>query len=210
MKSSLIKTMGKIDLPKYEGDNIIYMQPIDFENPDMENDKWNGTVKDLVERTGIKKGIGYVTVDQKTIKGGDAQRRGGRHIDGNYGPTMGWNTWNTSTIKPMGWATPSRWGNPDTETPKPRWVKPTWNTNTLDNGGILLVSDVVGCRAWEGVLDGEYGEGGSCEHIDVSQMNTFKMKENVVYLGNHFIHESIPVEKTTNRTLVRLTLPNVA
>jgi hypothetical protein len=202
MQTSLVKTVGNIDLPKYEGDNIIYMEEIDFANPQYKDDRWNQIVVDLVSRTGVTEGKGYFTVDEKRVHEGEAHRRGGRHIDGNYTDVKAWANPETPT-----------WTKPPSETPEPKWVSPSpsrWSMNTLENGGILLVSNAVGSQAWEGSFEGEYGEGGSCEHINVSGMDRFKLKENVVYLGNHFIHESIPVEKTVDRTLVRLTLPYVA
>ena len=85
--------------------------------------------------------------------------------------------------------------------------------NQLSKGGMLIVSSEEYCQAWEGVVYGEPGEKGDCEHLreQFGNMNTFKLKKNNLYWTNSScIHESLVADKELPRQLLRITLPNDA
>lgn len=85
---------------------------------------------------------------------------------------------------------------------------PTWNTKNNDYGGIILASDKIGCKAYEGIFDGTIGEGGDCSNIDLSNAKISILQPYQIYIGNvTMIHETIPALETQKRTFVRLTLP---
>ena len=72
---------------------------------------------------------------------------------------------------------------------------------------MLITSTHPACRGWNGIYDGTPYVGGDCTRIK-GLGDGFILKENTVYYGNsQFIHESLPVDKTIHRVLVRITLP---
>lgn len=120
----------------------------------------------------------YMTIDQKTVNKGIMHRRCGLHIDGNYSKTNGWD-------------------NP-----------PSWITDNCIGGGIILASDEIGCKAYEGVFKGLPKEGGDCSHINLSNAKTTVLLPGQGYLGNSaLIHETLPAKENQDRTFIRLTLP---
>jgi hypothetical protein len=76
---------------------------------------------------------------------------------------------------------------------------------TVENGGMLLVSNHEGCQVYEGDIIGEIGQGGCCANVDVSGLKTEIMKPNdVFYLNALGIHESIPIKQDAHRSLIRI------
>jgi hypothetical protein len=85
----------------------------------------------------------------------------------------------------------------------PKWVR--YN----GAGGMLIVSSHTACKAWQGEFNGAPKDDGDCEHLRNQLKDGFLLKENTVYLSNsQCIHESLPVEKDINRTIIRITLPH--
>lgn len=85
---------------------------------------------------------------------------------------------------------------------------PTWNTADCNGGGIILASDQVGCKAYEGELTGGINDGGDCSNMDLSGTKASVLQPNQVYVGNvTMAHETMPATETHNRTFIRLTLP---
>lgn len=84
---------------------------------------------------------------------------------------------------------------------------PTWSRDfDLGPEGLILASDVQGCRAFSGVYDGSLiGEGGECSRIDLSTLDELPMLAGHAYAGNVLtVHESLPVVRDSLRTVVRL------
>ena len=77
--------------------------------------------------------------------------------------------------------------------------------------GMILASTPAGCRAWNQEFEGVPGEEGDCEHLR-SQCNDGEvMQEGVAYWCTGLcVHESLPMEKETRRSLVRLSMPSDA
>jgi hypothetical protein len=85
---------------------------------------------------------------------------------------------------------------------------PDWIVKDLTGGGIVLASDRVGCKAYEGEFSNDIGDGGDCSNIDLSGANVSILEPNQVYIGNvTMVHETMPATETQNRSFVRLTLP---
>jgi len=85
---------------------------------------------------------------------------------------------------------------------------PSWITKDCAGGGIILASDQIGAKAYEGEFADDIGEGGDCSHMDLSHATVHVLKPNQVYVGNvSMVHETIPAAETHNRTFVRLILP---
>jgi hypothetical protein len=76
---------------------------------------------------------------------------------------------------------------------------------TVENGGMLLVADNVGCQVWKGDIKGSIGEGGCCSNVDLTTLQSEIMKPNeVFYLNALGIHESIKLNQDVQRSLIRI------
>ena len=84
-----------------------------------------------------------------------------------------------------------------------------WEHATFEQPeAIILASSVSAAMGYTGEFEGPIGEGGDCSHVDLTTLNQFRMKNNLVYAGNVCcLHESIPVEEDCYRSLVRLNVP---
>lgn len=195
--NSVIHSVGSVEFPTFRGTQL-YMYPIDLDNitlPYGQSD-FTATVETMVKKSGIPRaGEAYLTIDQKELAPNKTHRRPGPHIDGLWCKSAGKHT-------PPGHYMPGKW---DTF-PGGDWkVK-----GVVGGGGLILASDRVGCKAWNGVFEGEPGEGGDLSHIQkqLDSSPSFNLQAGEAYLGNVLcVHESIPVEEKTQRTLVRITLP---
>lgn len=137
-------------------------------------------------------GSGYLTVDEKEVMPGSSHRRGGPHTDGNYlygwGGGGGWNTGEDGRVLTR---------------------EKHLAQYCAEGGGMIIASTYAACRAWVGDFTGEPDQGGNCEAIDLTGMDSFLLKPNTLYLANSTcIHESIPIMEKVKRQLFRLTLPH--
>ena len=77
--------------------------------------------------------------------------------------------------------------------------------------GMLTVSSVAGCKAWNQQFVGWPGQEGECEHLkDQCQDATellFSANE-VFWVDGLCVHESVPMSQNTPRQFVRLSLPS--
>lgn len=72
---------------------------------------------------------------------------------------------------------------------------------------MLIASTYPACRAWNGTFEGKPGIGGDCSKL-TGLDGGFILKPNMAYYGNsQFLHESLPIDKTVHRVIVRITLP---
>lgn len=130
--------------------------------------------------------IGYLTIDEKIVYAGETLRRPGLHVDGVYNGSAG------------GWGGGGPWGGGGKKNPN-------------DGNGMILVSSTPHCRFYTGIFDGEIGNDGECDQIDVSAAKIATIEPNVPYWCNPLcIHESLPVPRDMPRQFVRISLPSVA
>ena len=142
----------------------------------------------LVRLTGMLKDDDqvFVTIHEAVVEKNRTLRRGGIHIDGNYfltGELTG------------AWRVGGYWGT-DREFSR--------------HGGMIIVSNTAHCKAWLGEFEGQPGYGGSCDHMvdQLTSKEEILMEPNQAYLTNSTcVHESLPVEETVFRRMVRITLP---
>ena len=186
---SIIKEGGIVSFPKFTGERIYMIPFTKSEGLPQEYSRWSSLVSALVEDIETD-GVIYFMADQGAVKAGNTHRRGGAHIDGNYGYYNG----------VVGFQGDSRPGfKMDMDYRMPMDTK----------GGIVLASSHVGCKAYEGDFNDSPAFGGDCAHIDVSSAKQSVLQPHRVYIGNiSMVHETTPAQEDQNRTVVRLILPD--
>lgn len=193
---SISKELGKIEIPSEEGIGELKMVPFDLATLQGVPGKYTKLVLAMVEHLPKREGIGYLTLDGRTVQEGTTQRRGGAHIDGNYIPEDRSGGW--SSAGQGGWKVGEGGRELSSENHKLSYESKT--------GGMLIASTYPACKGWNGEFDGNPGIGGDCTHIELNE--GFMLKPNHLYYGNsQFVHESLPLDKTVHRTIVRITLP---
>jgi hypothetical protein len=153
----------------------------------------------------------YVTIDSKFFTTKDFLRREGVHIDGNFcaDPKFKGSTWG---------GTSTTWGgthcSPELKITT-NWVSEhnieiPLGTYVSDNlGGLIVVSNEIGCKAWTGDFKGLIGNEG-----DFSAMENQLKKDNEIILGKDEVwmlssntpHETLLIEQGERRTFMRITL----
>ena len=192
MITSISKELCEVQIPHFDGE--IKMLPFSLENLLEIPNKFKDLVSKMLEVLPIKSGIAYLTVDGKLVEEGKTQRRGGVHIDGNYLPELKWGNGGGN-----GWKVGEGGRILSSQEHKLSYESQT--------GGMLIVSNYPSCKGWNGVYEGSPYVGGDCTRLDGLDEG-FILKTNTVYYGNsQFLHESLPIDKTTHRVMVRITLP---
>lgn len=71
---------------------------------------------------------------------------------------------------------------------------------------VIFASDVAGCVAYVGSYEpADFKPGGDCSAMDLSALKKVALKAGYAYVGTvATIHESIPIERDCQRTLVRI------
>ena len=191
MKSMAIIT-NEITLPFIDGEHpMIPFKLSSFRGLD---GKFLSIAKQMMEGIRHQGGTAYFTIHGKTLKKGETLRRGGSHIDGNYGE-YALNDWGSGG---GGWKTGEEGYGVGHPIHNRQYIKPT--------GGIILASNYSACKGWIGEYEGTPEKGGDCTHFKLDE--PFLLKPNKIYYGNnHFIHESLPMSSDIHRVFARITLP---
>lgn len=192
MKSNSL-VLSSIDLPLIDGEYS--MIPFDLNTLEGLSDEFKVVANKMLSRFNSISGTGFFTIHGKKLKKNGTLRRGGPHTDGNYEPhsmTFG------GTGGGSGWKVGESGPEVNSELHRRQYNKET--------GGILLASNYESCLGWNGEYEGLPSKGGDCSKINLDE--PFILSKNKVYYGNnHFIHESLPVDKDVHRVMVRITLP---
>lgn len=87
----------------------------------------------------------------------------------------------------------------------------SWGGGGYAANGMLVASDIVGCRGWNQEFGGRPAPNGDCSHL-ASQC---ELDAEVVMLGGHVywcsplaVHAALPMQEDTERTFVRLSMPS--
>jgi hypothetical protein len=191
---SIVKEMNQIVIP--DADEEISMIPFDLDTFKGLSLKQCALAKEMLAGIKHEGGTAYFTSHGKKLKKDDTLRRGGPHIDGNYGVTQVPDhiVWKNNG----GWKVDQDGPAIDTKFHKDSYLS--------DKGGIILASNYSSCLGWVGEYKGVIKSGGDCSDIKLGK--GFKLKAGTVYYGNsQFIHESVAVDKDVHRTVVRITMP---
>lgn len=204
--SKITELATDVPLPKFDNLRIL-MMPIIFGDsstvpyPDC-NPMLDVMCAALHDR--YKGKVVYLTVDQRAIPATKTHRRAGLHVDG-YPHTeadkrfMGFSGIWAGSAHGGSWGGGGGWGGGSKML---YW----W-----DGTGLLTVSNVEGCKAWNQNFVGEPHVEGDCEHLrdKCLEANCVTLKPNTLYWMNPAcVHESLPMKTDTIRTFVRLSLPS--
>lgn len=174
----MVSVLGQVKFPEFTGQRE-YMRGF-TKKSGLPNDleRWTDTIAPILENIDSDDMI-YLTIDQKFIKAGNHHRRGGLHIDQYWIDSM--------------WKGGGGWVNNALHEPQ----------------GIILATDKCNSVGFVGDWSGRVGEGGSVSENEIENMQKVFIEPNNVYFGNvGFVHETLPVEKDTERTLIRLITKN--
>jgi len=186
------KKLNNIQIPSYDGE--LSMCPFNLGDVSSVPLQFRETVRTMIDQLPNKIGEAFLTVHGAYIEKTKTLRRGAPHIDGNYLPEVA--SWGSGGGN--GWKV----GENGVKLNSKEHAISYENTK----GGMLIASDYASCMGWNGEYEGASGVGGDCSHLNLQE--GFKLEPNTVYYGNsQFIHESLPLDKSTHRTLYRITLP---
>lgn len=188
--------MGIIELPQMTAE--LPMIPFNLSNLDGLKDEFKSIACEMINHLRIREGIAFLTVHGRYVDKSDTLRRGGAHIDGNY-----MNYIPGKDFKSFGGGDNGfKLGENGPIETDPKHI----NSYENERGGIIMASTYSSCKGYKGRFSGSPKRGGDCTHIQLNK--GFTLKPNRVYYGNNrFIHESLPIDKSTHRTLYRITLP---
>lgn len=183
--NSSFERLVAVDLP-YAGRQR-YMHGFDVARPDMGEgyEDYLRPVKALLAAAGVFAGKAWMTVDEKIVRAGESQRRPGPHVDGKF---------NMTAVK---WGGGGGWNHacnlvPVTRTP------------------VIVAASAVGCRAWTGQFEAQPREDGDLTHILDKLGEGDVLPANVGYLlSGDCVHESMIMERDTQRTFLRIALPQL-
>jgi len=164
-----------------------YMHTFDLANPVMLPgfEDYLEPVLKLCRAAGALTGFAHMTVDEKIVKAGCSQRRPKPHVDGCFTGTY--------------------WGH------KPSWLHYCNDIthSPIKRMAVIVAASAPGCRVWHGMFEGEPREDGDLSHISDQLGGGKILPANVGYLlSPDCVHESMIMEKDTQRTFLRIALPN--
>lgn len=189
-----IRYIGQLAMPKWTLDGLnvrVMMLPILIDDAysipvDLVGYQWFRAIDRLckmaMKHTNVTSGVAYITIDQAFVPEGETHRRPGLHVDG-IGEDGG----------SAGYGGGGGYGG--------------------GNTGMFLVSDKIGCQAWQKTIMGWPEKDGKCEHLRDQCLNNEAIMlqlESVYWMNSLAIHESIPMQKDTYRSFMRLSMPNTA
>jgi hypothetical protein len=197
MLNSDYRALCEVRLP-YKGRQH-YMHSFDLAAPLMREgyEDYLGPVLALCRAAGATHGIAHMTVDEKIVEAGRSQRRPRPHVDGCFIPGKP-HRYLKDAIGDWGGGGGGGWLH---------------YCNDIGRGPIARMAVIVaatapGCRAWRGVFQGEPKDDGDLTHI-ADQLGTGEvLTANVGYLlAPDCVHESMLMERDTQRTFLRIALP---
>lgn len=204
---SKIELGGHVEFPAFLAERV-YMR--EFKKKDglpTDLKRWQPTVDQMLE--GIDTDLPmYLMVDQAVVGDNQSHRRPGVHLDGYWDPSLSMHNGGGPTHGPRRHSSvpPGHTGrSPFHSSGSSRWEDATFDAPEY----IILASDVPACRGYVGQFDGPIREGGDASEISLKNLEAIELEANRVYIGNvSFLHESLPIATSCERTLVRINAPH--
>jgi len=187
---SYFQEMGEVNFPEFCGERI-YMVPFRKSAPLPKSlTRWQSTV-DMMTAHIDHDGPMYLMCDQGKVYAGQAHRRPGLHVDGNWIAEISDHYHPPTHFHPGYWKDGGgRWN--DAYTPET----------------ILLASDVSACAGYSGEFNAPIGKGGEYSMTFSDSLERSVFKAHRCYAGNvTMLHESLPVPIDCLRTVVRINIP---
>jgi len=194
MINSKMRDMGYIELPNMTIKEP--MIPFDLKTLDGLCGSLKSIAGNMVKHLKVREGMAFFTVHGRYIEKGATLRRGGAHTDGNY----------MNYIKGVPFA--SFGGNGFKLGENGPLLTDQRHIDSYENekGGIILASTYSSSKGYIGQFSGSPNRGGDCTHIELNE--GINLEPNKIYYGNNrFIHESLPMNESSHRTMFRVTLP---
>lgn len=158
-----------------------YMHGFDLADPVMLHgyEDYEAPVRALCAAAGATTGTAYMTVDERLVAAGSAQRKPGPHVDGCF--------------TGLSWEHRPSWNHYCNSVPIPRMA-------------VIVAASVAGCRVWEGEFDGAPGPQGCLAHLELDE--GLLLPANVGFLlSPDCVHQSEIMSVDTHRTFLRIALP---
>lgn len=210
--NSIVQQRGSVTFPLFMGERIYMREFTKKRGLPKHLSRWQETVDMMLDGIDLTDEKIYLMIDQGIVKAGSTHRRGGMHVDGYWNPEIqahgggSGGGHGSSPWRPAGHGgTPSRHSGISTAASY-QGSHGGHGSYSIDAEGLILASDVSSCRALIGQYDGEFVNGGDMSHLDLSNLDEVTLEANRVYAGTAIgtLHESLPLLKDTQRTLVRL------
>lgn len=201
---SQLETAGTVIFPSFQNEKV-YMR--EFRKGQLPSDlsRWQPTVDMMLDGLDFD-GPAYLMVDQGEVSAGETHRRGGWHVDGYWNPGIKAHGGGHLPTYPAHSPFRRHRSSPFHSSGADSWAHAEFKEPEM----LLLASDVVGCRAAVGEFEVDMKNGGDCSGVDVSNMQIKTLQPGIGYRGNvSLLHESIPLIKNSQRTVVRINVPGV-
>lgn len=199
---STFKKLKEVYLPEFSGTRILMLPFLMEDIGTLPNDlsHYHQTVTELVDISPVKKGVAYLTIDEKEVKVNETHRMGGLHVDGigSEGQTVSDCIWATVGLRNY---------------ISSMWSEGKWDEGADRIGGMITVSNPAGCRAWNKLFVGKAKINGNCEHLreQFPESEATIFESSMAYWCNFScVHESMMTKEGTPRTFVRLSMPSDA
>jgi hypothetical protein len=202
MFQSNIHEGGHVTFPAFAGEKH-YMVPVFKQHPlPPRLSHWQPTVDAMLRGVDTERPI-FLMIDQATVKAGETHRRAGLHVDGYWHPGV-----KAHGGGHLGHRHPPGhrgYGGHGGSHMKGGWEDVDFSEPEL----VVLASDVRGCTAYCGGYDTKLlREGGDASSVPTEALTPVQLMDHRVYAGDvGTLHESVPLLRDTERTLVRLNCP---
>lgn len=221
---SIIEARGDVSFPAWQGKRVYMEAFLKSQGLPANLAEYQPTVDAMLEGIDTDLPV-YIMIDETEVRAGECQRRPGLHIDGYWNPgTMSHGSHGARASEHR--AVPRRHRSDPYVPPRHRSIPPGHASLTAGHTGhqsgaglwkdadfaapegIILASSVSAAEGYLGTYEGPIGEMGDCAHIDISKLDVLPMEAGRVYAGNvNCLHQSLPVETSCRRSLVRLNVP---
>lgn len=188
---SILQQRGAVPFPEFTGERV-YMRAFNkAQGLPFDLRRWQPTVDAMLDGVDVAGPI-YIMIDQGVVAPGTSQRRPGLHIDGYWVPSIQAHGGGGRHVSNPAADGRHNWSHCDFSTAE----------------GLILASDVRASRALVGEFDSAPGQGGDYSHLDTKDLRSVELEAGLAYAGNvTMLHESLPLQVATPRTLVRLNVP---
>lgn len=219
-----IKKLGKIILPNPQfGDLKLSVMPFDHNGQRIKLpigfEVWENSLNEIMKNVPLYEGTNthYVTIDTKFFTKPEFLRREGIHADGNFCVDPNFRKPSWGGVRPS-------WGGarfyklepkPDNSHVKMDWVLPynlmipIGDYISDKKGGILTVSNEIGCQGWQGEFYGDIESEGDFTSMQEQLTNDKKVifkKDTLYFMTSNTPHETLLIDKGIRRTFMRITL----